>query len=222
MLAFAGLIAGVIAIGASDFTEFFDTYASGIKLHSTNGWHGWDNAVAAEGIVSSTVARSGGRSFNTGGSASAVLNFAATSGRWQVKTYQYIPSTATGTYTYIALMNTYVDGGAKNWSTGIAFDLTKNQVYDPLGGASGFANLIRGQWIPVEVQIDLNLKTQDIYYNGVKFATVAWNRLGGVAAFAAINLNAGTISHVYYDDFTVREMSRPVMVSRWRDVTSDE
>ena len=223
MIGLMTLAAGLLALAGSSFSDNFDSYTANTTTHNYNGWHGWDNASSAEAVVSTSYARSAANSVDCGGTADLVQTFTPTSGRWTLKVWQYVPSSATGS-TYVILMNTYVDNGAKGWSTQLYFDFSANLVYDNMGGASGSGALVKDRWVPIVIDIDLDAKTQTIFYNNTKVTTVGWNRMGGPASFAAVDLYGNTATHVYYDDFTLGLTSTtvPVKVTRWREVSSDQ
>ena len=111
-------------------------------------------------------------------------------------------------------MNTYVDGGAKNWSTQVRFDLNRNTVYDDLGGGSNVLPLIRDQWVPITVDIDLDNNTQVISYNSQTLFKGAWTRMGGATlSLAAVNLYGSSASHTYYDDVSLIQIPAPASVA---------
>ena len=128
--------------------------------------------------------------------------YTPTSGQWTYTVWQYIPSSSTGSGAYFILMNTYVSGGAKAWSTQVYFDLNSNILYDNLsGGITGnILGIVRDQWIPIVVNMDLTAGTQTFTYNNQLLFTGSWNRQGGALAFAAVDLYGNGASHVYYDD----------------------
>ena len=192
MITFAGLLAGFMAMSAGNFAEDFDSYPANYQLHGQGGWRGWDNSVAAGAFTTTTYKRSTAKSVDIAGPSDLVQKFTATSGQWQVKVWQFIPANTTGNDTYFILMNTYNDGGAKSWSTQVIFNFSTNLVYDNMGGAVGSVALVRDQWVPIVVDVDLDTKKQTIYYNGTKVTKVDWNRLGGVAAIGATRASVGS------------------------------
>ena len=222
MAFFAGLIAAMIALVAGEFSDDFNSYPNRHQLHGVNGWRGWANNSAAGAQTTVSFRRSNAKSVDITSTSNLVQPLTATSGKWQVTAWQYIPSSTTGANTYFTLLNTYSDSGTKNWSTQLYFNLTSNLVQDNLSGSVGSVAIVRNQWIPIVVDIDLGSNTQSIYYNSTLVGTVAWNRTGGAAALAALNLRGGAASHVYYDDITVTSTAVTVTVSRWREVTPDE
>ncbi len=224
MIAFAGLIAGMIALAPGEFSADFDNYANSYQLHGVDGWYAWDNVVAAGALTSTAQRRSLAKSVDITATSDLVKLCTASGGKWQLKAWQYIPTSTTGANTYLILMNTYNANGAKSWSTQMYFNLTNSTVTDNMGGATGSVPLVRNQWVPIVIDIDLDARTQTLYYNSTKVTTVGWNRLGGAAALAAIDLYGSAASHVYYDDISLAkvETSVPVQIMRWREVTPDE
>ncbi len=221
MVQFTGIIAGLMAMASGDFAADFDSYPNKHQLHGVDGWYAWDNVAAAGAQTSTAERRSLAKSVDITATSDLVKICTATGGKWQLKAWQYIPSSATGENTYLILMNTYNAGGAKSWSTQMYFNLTNSTVSDNMGGATGSVPLVRNQWVPIVIDIDLDARTQTLYYNSTKVTTVGWNRLGGTASIAAIDLYGSKASHVYYDDVSLTGVV-PVTITSWREVTPDE
>ncbi len=182
--------------------EGFQGYAPGTALNNVGGWRLWDNNPAVVAYTTNTLARNGGLSCDILAPSDVVHIYTPTSGRWLYTAWQYIPSSTTGTDTYFILMNTYNANGAKYWSTQVRFVLGSNQLYDNLvGGVTGnVLTIVRDAWVLISVDIDLDAGTQTVRYNDQLLYTASWNRLGGVRAFAAVDLYGSSASHVYYDD----------------------
>lgn len=210
-------LAGACQI-ASAQSLMFDEYAPGTALHGVDGWLGWDNDAASGAATSALFAHSGSSSVAIRGSASGassdlVHEYNLTSGQWQFTAWQYIPSGATGD-TYFILMDTYAAGGAKHWATQLRFDLSNDTVQDNLFGSFGNLPVVRDQWVPIRVDIDLGANSQAIWYNDQHLTTVAWNRYGGGAArLQAVDLYGSSTTTVYYDDVGVAALPTPGSVS---------
>ena len=64
--------------------------------------------------------------------------------------------------------------------------------------------IIRDQWVPIEVVMDLDNNTHVAYYNGQEVVSGAWaSALGSAVAFSTVDLFADTGSVVYYDNFNL-------------------
>lgn len=203
--------------------ESFENYSITNSLSDVGGWVLWDNNSAVTAYPSATFARSGTQSVDILQTTDLVHSYAISSGTWTISAYQYIPSTTTGTDHYFILMNTYQAGGTKYWSTQVRFLLTNNTVSDDLPGGQGTITprtLVRDQWVPIVVTIDLEANTQTFTYNGESVLTGPWVRYGGTTDIAAIDLYGSSASHVYYDDLQVVQTgtNAPITITSWKQV----
>ena len=67
VLAVALMLAGVCSLASGqDFSENFDSYATGAALHGVGGWQGWDNTASAGASTSSKYVYSGKNSVEIG------------------------------------------------------------------------------------------------------------------------------------------------------------
>jgi len=180
------------------FAEDFESYAAGSDLHGQAGWKGWDNAAGAGAPASDALAVSGLNSVEIIGSADLVHEFDLAGGMLEFSAMQYIPSGTTGT-TYFILLNTYSDGGTKDWSIQTTFDLAAGTIGFWHGGET---TILYDQWVEMKYIIDLDNNTVDKYYNGELIATDQWDdNVNGT--LQAIDLYGNGASSVYYDDITV-------------------
>ena len=110
------------------------------------------------------------------------------------------------------MMNTWAaPAGPYNWSQEVHFDAAADTIYF-YGGMSATPLQVTGltydTWVELRHEIDLDLDTCDVFYDGQPVYSYSWS-LGtwstGVAQFTAIDLWAATASttEVYWDDFTV-------------------
>lgn len=203
--------------------ESFENYNVANSLSNVGGWVLWDNNSAVAAYPSSTFARSGTQSVDILQTTDLVHSYAITSGTWVITAYQYIPSSTTGTDHYFILMNTYNASGTKYWSTQVRFLLTNNTVLDNLPGGQGTVTtqtLIRDQWMPIVVTIDLGANTQTVTYNGNTVLSGPWVRYGGTATIAAIDLYGSTANHVYYDDIQITQngVTPTTKITSWKMV----
>ena len=189
---------------AAAWKDGFELYTPGQALNNVGGWVPWDGAAGAVGYGSNAVSRMGFMSQDIRSGSDSVHTYTATSGKWVYTAWQYVPTAAKGE-TYFILMNTYKSGGSKGWSTQIRFDLNTGKLYDNMsGGVTGNQlTIIRNQWVPLVVNIDLDAGTQSVTYNGSLLFSASWNRQGGPKAFAAVDLYGAGTSHIYYDDISL-------------------
>ena len=190
---------------ASLWTEDFDSYATGQNMHGVGGWKGWDNLPGFTAFTSNAQARSAPNSFAIEGNNDPVREFSGVnSGQWTFTTWQYIPTGTTG-LSYFIMLNTYNDGGAKNWSVQVNFNAGTNLVTND-GVSGGSLPLITNQWVELRLEIDLDTDTQTFYYNNQQLYTGSWTGQvsgGGVANIGAVNLFANGASVIYYDDMSL-------------------
>lgn len=194
-------------LGQMVLAETFDTYAEGSSMHGQGGWTGWDNDPALGAIVTDEHSRSLPYSVDIWANADLVQEFTgATTGRWKLTAWQYIPPWYSGSSSFL-LLNTYNDGGPYNWSTQLTFDYTSGQIESFPEGAIGA--FVTGVWAPIRVEIDLDLDTQSVFYNNVKLLTKSWTEGasgGGAAQIAALDLFANGASSIYYDNVLLTEV----------------
>jgi hypothetical protein len=199
ILLFALALASICSVASAQvFTEDFESYASGSPLHGQGGWKGWDNTASAGAPTSDTYAVSGTNSVEIIGAADLVHEFDITGGRWEFTAMQYIPSGTNGTSFFI-LLNTYNDGGDKDWSVQTEFHLDTGVINYWHGGTG---QIIYDQWIELKYVIDLDNNTVDKYYNGEYMVTDVWddNEHG---TLQCVDLYGNNASSVYYDDIVV-------------------
>ena len=186
------------------WSDNFDSYATGSQMHGQGGWKGWDNSPAAGALTSDVQALSAPNSVDIMNVSDLVQEYSGyNSGVWIYTAWQYIPSNYSGDQMFI-LLNTYSDGGAKNWSTQVRFQSASNQVLSDFDGAT--LPLITGQWVELRVEIDLDADVQTFYYDGQMLYQKSWVdgvSGGGAANIAAVDLwgNGGT--SVYYDNMSL-------------------
>lgn len=215
-----GFIACSIAVSgachlAAAQTLMFDEYAPGTQLHGVDGWRAWDGNAANGAVTSALFARSGTSSLAIQGRASGrisdlVQTYNLSSTHLVFTAWQYIPSSLTSGDSYFILMDRYNEGGAKHWATQLQFNLASNTVRDNLYGSFGNGTIVRDRWVPIEVDINLALNQQSVYYNGLHVFSSAWNRYsGGQLSLAAVDLYGSSGGTVFYDDVGVAAAPTP-------------
>ena len=204
---------------AGPFFDDFDSYTAGTDIIGQGGWEGWNNDATVGAMVSDAVAFSGSNSLETAGMTDVVHQFDAVGGKWTVEAMQYIPGDATGSAWFI-LMNQYpADTASKDdWSVQINFNLdTPNppgRIHGWVRGGDpafqGGIDVIRDQWVPIRVEVDLDNNTMDQYYNNELLVSTTW--YGTQPAIEAINLYAGFdldgngdpgTTPIYYDNISL-------------------
>lgn len=193
----------------ASFFDNFDSYAPGQVLDGTaddGGWKGWDNYAGAAGYVTNNAWLSAPNSVMISANSDLVHEYNVTSGIFSFSAMQYIPTGTTGV-TYFILLNTYVDYGAKSWSTQLTFNMDTGMIGDDnASGAS--AAIVRDAWTEVRVDVDLAADVQKIYYNGLHIGTNAWAQ-GGALAFGAVDLFGNGAGNVFYDDVKLQMVPEP-------------
>lgn len=203
----------VLAQGA--WAEDFDSYALGSQLHGSGGWKGWNNNPAFGALVSDVEARSSPHSVAILGSSDLVHEYSGhTSGQWVYTAWQYIPSSYTG-QGYFILLNTYNDGGAKSWSVQVYFRGSSDIVHSDFDGSQ--LALIRGRWVEIRIEIDLDADRQTFYYDDqVLYQDKVWSTGvsgSGATTIEAVDLYAGGSSTIYYDDLSLKSASSTSLTS---------
>jgi hypothetical protein len=194
------------AAASGSFFDNFDAYVAGSQMHGQGGWKGWDNNPAAGALVSTAQAASLPNSVEITGASDLVHEFpGTTSGQWVFSAKQYIPSEATGT-TYTILLNDYNDGGPYDWSMQDAFNLDTGVVVADNGGGATLP-IVKGQWVDLRYDIDLDANTVSEYYGGSLLSTHQWAVTP--AAVDAVDLFANGASPVYYDDVRLTQVPEP-------------
>lgn len=191
-----------------DWADNFDSYATGSQMHGQGGWKGWANSAAAGALTSSAQAVSAPNSVDINGASDLVHEYTGyTAGTWIYTAWQYVPTGMEG-MSYFILLNQYDDAGlTNNWSAQVNFDPSTNLVTNE-GVSAGTLALIKGQWVEINVVIDLTNNTQDFYYNHQLLYSGTWTEEqsgGGIANIAAVDLFANNATSVYYDDISLVE-----------------
>jgi len=183
--------------------ENWDSYASGADVHGLGGWKGWDNDPAYTAYTSNIQSLSSPNSIAIAGYSDLVHEYSGyDDGMWCFTAFQFVPSNHTGESFFI-LLNEYNDGGSYSWSTQVLFDYN-GEVLDLSSGNS--LPLIKGQWVEIRVEIDLETNLQKFYYGGILLYECPWTVMGGPTSIGAIDLYANGSSTVYYDNLSLVEI----------------
>ena len=203
-LAIALVISGGIALADTVvWSENWDSYSTGQDIHGVGGWKGWDNNPAFTAYTSDVQSVGLPNSIEIAGPSDLVHEFSYNDGLWVLTAQQFVPSDFTGV-TYFLLMNEYADGGPYSWASQVEFDGGSNLVVPWYGSIGTPLPLIKGTWVEIRVEIDLDADWQRFYYDGDLLYQCAWTwALGGPVSLAAIDLFANAASPVYYDDLSI-------------------
>jgi hypothetical protein len=189
-----------------NWSDNFDSYETGSELHGQGGWKGWFNDPAFGALTSDAEARSIPNSAAILGDSDLVHEYSGyTSGQWVYTAWQFVPTDFTGT-SYFIMLNTYNDAGVGlNWSTQVNF---AGMLVTNDGQNGGTLPLIKGEWVEMRVEIDLDADTQSFYYGGDLLYSATWTdgmSGGGALNIGAVDLFANGASVVYYDDLSLLE-----------------
>jgi PKD repeat protein len=198
-----------------DWTENFDSYATGSALHGQGGWHAWDNHSINTGYVRDNQSRSPPNSLEVKWTTSTVWvdmvhEFTnVNSGNWTFSAWLYVPSTMTGN-SYFILMNNYINGSHTNnadWSLQLEFSATGGTIFD-YNNVTKTLPIVKDAWAQIQVKINFDIDQQTIYYNGQFLESTSWKNHvapGGLQNLACVDLYADSAysTAVYWDDLSV-------------------
>jgi hypothetical protein len=195
--------------GEVGWSDNFDSYTTGFQLDGQGGWSGWGNDPTAGALTSDVQARSIPNSVDIFGDSDLIHPYSgSTTGVWIFTAWQYIPNDFAGT-TYFILLNTYTDGESDtNWSAQVIFNSVSGELFNE-GPANGTLPIIKGQWVEIRDEIDLDADTQTFYYGGEILFSDSWTEGmtgGGALNIAAVDLFADGASSIFYDDISLSQV----------------
>ena len=204
------------ALAQGSWAEDFDSYPLNSQLHGLGGWRGWENNPSSGALVSNSQQRSAPHSVSITGASDLVHEYSGhTTGEWVYTAWQYIPGDYSG-LGYFIMLNTYnAGGGARSWSVQVKFRSSDNIVESDFDISQ--LNLVRGRWVELRVEIDLDADLQTFYYDDqILYQNKSWSSgvsVGGQAAIEAVDLFANSSSPIYYDDLSLKSASSTVVSS---------
>lgn len=216
LLRTTGAIAALLLLipaANAEWSDNFDSYALGSGLHGQGGWEGWEGNPAADAYVSDAFAMSTPHSVEITPTSDIVQPFAEAGGQWVLSGYNYIPSGSTGEQ-YFIVLNTY-GVGVHNWSLQILFDSDAGTV--TVAEGTGATAIVNDMWVEVRVEIDLDMNTQDIYYNGMLLDSIPWTSTGAMA-IGALDLFSNGGSSIYWDDVSLVGEVTPTNEATWGQI----
>lgn len=218
IFACAGAAVAAVAMfgGGAPWSDNFESYPLG-PIAGQGGWEEWTGSQNVSGQVTNAQAHGGTKSLLIEGGVSGgppgddtVQRYSGlTAGRYLMKAWCFVPNNATGAGWFI-MLNQYPN--PLNWSHQVNFNATTNRVHADFD--EGETDLIKGQWVPYKVDINLTDDKQDTYYNGVPFVIGQSWKDGvsgmGISNIAALDLYGGEfnsdppgISGMYWDDIVL-------------------
>lgn len=201
---------GTGAFGQVLWMEDFDAYTAGTGLFGQGGWTAWDDDIMWDSLVSDAHSNSPANSVDIVRNSDTVYRFdqnlgTIDCGQWTLTAMQFVPMNLAGE-SYFILLNEYINGGPNNWSTQVHFDSVTQTVIADFSGET--LPLVTGQWVPIQVDIDLQADTQTFSYNGQVLYAGTWTEQvsgGGQLQLQAMDLFANAASSVFYDDFQLEK-----------------
>ncbi|MFI4881048.1 MAG: LamG-like jellyroll fold domain-containing protein [Phycisphaerales bacterium JB064] len=203
------------------FVEDFEFYMPESEPCGIGGWSPWPGSTDVCGLVTTDQAASGMRSLRidgqmggmTGQGDDMVRTFDLTSGRHVLTMQTLVPTGATGRG-WVVMLSEFP--APFNWALNLMLDANAGIIRDEQDAGLN-TPLVFGQWIELQVVIDLDADTVDATYNGVPFIVGKSWTLGvppsGPATFKALDLYAdepGTgTSGMYFDDISLRTLCEP-------------
>jgi len=212
------VLAAFPSIAPGGSMESFDTLAPGLFLPQVSplDWEPWDGAPAAGGsIVTAALSDSPPHALRVHGGDDLVRRlheFDATSGRWEVSSRVFVPSSAMGSL-YFILLNTYETGGAKNWSAQVRLDAAADVIESEFDGDS--LPLPADKWFTLRAVIDLDADAQFIYVDDLLLTAKSWTEGvsgGGALGIEAVDFYANGSLEFHFDDIAFNPL--PTVAAR--------
>ena len=201
-LVFVLVLGGLTGAASAQWSDNFDSYATGSQMHGQGGWKGWQNDPGSGALTSSAQALSAPNSVAIGGSSDLVHEYSGvTSGAWTYYANVFMPTGRTGT-TYFILMNRYSDaGGFQNGWWSVELGLAANGgVLDNLRSETPRTMNV-GAWNEIRVDFDLTANTQSTFINGDLLSTGSWTTdANSQLSLRVVDLYAGGTSNVFFDN----------------------
>lgn len=208
----AAAVAGMMpAMASAQYSEDFEGYAPGQFVEPV----AWENWFAGPGsaLVGCTIvadpAGGGGQALKVEGAADPVLvverafGFPLISGAWEMKVWQYTPSSSG--QTYFIFLNNY-DPAGTNWSIQTWTNGGTGVFHDDYSGNE--VDAVLDEWVELRVIVDLadgvsNPGAQYFFYDGTLLYDAVWdrdaigtNKLDGMDLYSAGPVN-------YFDGITI-------------------
>ena len=201
------------------WSDNFDSYTLGQFLDGTpddGGWKGWDNDPAFGAYVVDDQALSSPHSVDIVGAADLLQIFTGIcSGQWTLTFWNFVPTDfLDASYSY--MMSYYRDDIPYyniRAQLSIEFNGMSDTVWSRFSGQT--TPLIKGQWVEIRVEIDLDADWLECYYNDELIDAKNWtagvhNTHNGYFNLNSVAMWASDSDSVYYDDFTLEGEAGPM------------
>ena len=204
----------------ADWSEDFDSYGNGTGIIGQGGWEGWDGNPAWDAFVTDFVSQSAPHSLDITPTSDVVQLFTGyNSGLVIVSAYCYVPSSAQGEQ-YFILLDDYTHGGPYHWAVQVMFGLgVVESQFDEIT-----LPLIYNQWVEFSVEIDFDLDSMHMKYDGVTLLNGKPWTLGssndglGVLNLACMDLFSNAGDDIYWDDISVTTVITATNEATWGQV----
>jgi hypothetical protein len=181
--------------------EDFDSLSVGSNMHDVDGWEGWWGDAQWAAQVTDAVAYSGTNSLEIVGTRDDLVpNWPVVdSGVYVLTVMQYVPATTTAGEMFFGPLSSYgTSWDEMEWLGTILTNCDTGKVYvDELdAGTRVEADLLRDQWVKLEIVMYFDLNSCYFYYGDVLLGTRDCPSSQGVDIWPNDDIDA-----VYYDDF---------------------
>ena len=207
LTASAGLL-GIAASAQAQFSDSFESYATGGGVVGQNSWELWCDGGTTDGTVVDDFARTGANSFRLDLGTDVVQPISGVDdGQWVFSIWIYAPATSFGVG-WVNLMNDYCNLPFANgdWSTATQFSITAGTV-QAWGGET--LPLVTDRWVEYRVEFDLDNDTFSEYYGGsILTENLTWSSnvgAGGSTSLQGIDLYSPDSFGIYYDDVNLEQ-----------------
>ena len=204
------------------YSEGFESYALGTSIVGQGGWREFNGVAGTVSTIEGAFASSGSQSLRTDTGSNTIrewTNFQGGTGQWLVTTWSYIPSTTTEEL-WFKQMSFYRDNGPYFWTAQIGFNTGQPGSGRIYGGstAPGTFPVIFDRWVEIELAIDLDADTIEVFYDGMSLGpaypyTSGYAGVGtgpkwiSAAEFQHTSTTPGEVA--YWDDVRVQKNFPP-------------
>jgi hypothetical protein len=190
-----------------EFFDNFDSYTAGTRLVVQNptDWQTWTgpSGTGEDPFVTNVRAYSGSNSVVVVQNNDFVKTFGSvTTGKWRMSFRMFIPPARAGYFNTMAGFRP----NTNNWGMQVFFNTNGNGTIDADGQSSASFSYAQGQWLPVEVVVNLNIDSAYFYLNNVLIRQWQWTRgtfgTGSPLRLDANNFYGATANDsMYVDDY---------------------
>ena len=197
--AFAG---GGCGAGDEPLDDDFESYDVGTNLCGQGGWDAWDGNAGVCAFVTDQQAASGTRSLRLDPANDMVYLFDLEGGQYTARAMTFVPEDAIGAG-YFIMLNTYEHFGPYDWAVQLELNADFGFIEAQDAGFES-ATLVKGEWVELRIEIDLDADTADYFYNDEQFVFANQWSDGGDKRIECIDLYT-PIMAFYYDDVSLTE-----------------